>query len=623
MEDGPPKKILLLHGNHQTGELLLGRIAKLHKKLKKKNGSNQNSKHTTPSYPSLNLEIIAPDAPFESTMKEMMKTWWTRNGLEYTGLEETMDVINDLWNSSDVNYSFEGIFAFSQGARLAHLIALLHFHSNGFFFPGLKFIVFVSGYDAPLPSNFPPKSYKSNLLSSTDNLVEESFIRGIDTLHVIGMRDQLITPEQSHALASKYENAVIHEHPMGHCVPMKAADVQKMISFIADSVMVVDVTSENIESKNSTSMIIPDEEHSQTQIDECVSLELIYPDTFQLLSPFEYLNKEDPDEGKKYFHPISFSLLVDIDKDDISDSSDNYLPKKPISLQIQYPPLYPDVPPILSLSHDMNLLEFLGVQENACLKVVRDIAQAELGMPCIMSCILALQDFVKDGGLIHCLSQNEKDSMEKSNEHDQQSTSNEQEDDPSDKNSFDILPSVSKQKLDECDSQGQEIAEAMLKHHSTKSNQNKNDTNSSNNNDFNPSSSSKGGEWKYTIGLVGKPSAGKSTFFNAATAFARQRNDDVGKDKADDGNIIFGASMAPHPFTTIDPNIGYCLVPAPLNSCPEDDMDIESIYGSTHGRDANGRRLLPVTLKDVAGLVPGAYQGRGKGNKVCFSHFLC
>lgn len=37
--------------------------------------------------------------------------------------------------------------------------------------------------------------------------------------------------------------------------------------------------------------------------------------------------------------------------------------------------------------------------------------------------------------------------------------------------------------------------------------------------------------------------------------------------------------------------------------------------GSTHGRDNQGRRLLPVLLKDVAGLVPGAYQGRGRGNK--------
>jgi ribosome-binding ATPase len=73
--------------------------------------------------------------------------------------------------------------------------------------------------------------------------------------------------------------------------------------------------------------------------------------------------------------------------------------------------------------------------------------------------------------------------------------------------------------------------------------------------------------------------------------------------------------MAAHPFTTIDPNTGYCFVPAPIGSCPEDSTMHPSAYGSTHGRSPDGRRFLPVFLKDVAGLVPGAYQGKGKGNQ--------
>ena len=106
--------------------------------------------------------------------------------------------------------------------------------------------------------------------------------------------------------------------------------------------------------------------------------------------------------------------------------------------------------------------------------------------------------------------------------------------------------------------------------------------------------------------------SGKSTFFNAASGFARQRG---GDDVDEDGIVIGGATMAPHPFTTIDPNIGFCLVPAPTGSCPEDDDTLNTVIACTHGRDCFGRRLLPVMLKDVAGLVPGAYQGRGRGNK--------
>ena len=62
-------------------------------------------------------------------------------------------------------------------------------------------------------------------------------------------------------------------------------------------------------------------------------------------------------------------------------------------------------------------------------------------------------------------------------------------------------------------------------------------------------------------------------------------------------------------------------MPAPYGACPEDDENgcsiltqLELRLGSTHGRDSKGRRFIPVCLKDVAGLVPGAYQGRGRGN---------
>ncbi len=88
------------------------------------------------------------------------------------------------------------------------------------------------------------------------------------------------------------------------------------------------------------------------------------------------------------------------------------------------------------------------------------------------------------------------------------------------------------------------------------------------------------------MGLIGKPSAGKSTFFNAVTRAVLDR---AGR---------LAAEVAPHPFTTIEPNIG----PGWYRG------------GAAHGTGGH-HRLLPVVCKDVAGLVPGAYKGRGKGNK--------
>lgn len=100
-----------------------------------------------------------------------------------------------------------------------------------------------------------------------------------------------------------------------------------------------------------------------------------------------------------------------------------------------------------------------------------------------------------------------------------------------------------------------------------------------------------GGRWEYVIGLVGKPSAGKSTFFNAATSL------DLAKTGA-------------HPFTTIEPNIGkaFYSIPCPCEKLPQR-------CDSAHGHDYNGNRYLPVLLKDVAGLVPGAWEGKGRGNR--------
>ena len=89
------------------------------------------------------------------------------------------------------------------------------------------------------------------------------------------------------------------------------------------------------------------------------------------------------------------------------------------------------------------------------------------------------------------------------------------------------------------------------------------------------------------IGIVGKPSAGKSSFLNALTK----------------SNI---AKVANYPFTTIDPNIG---VGYAYRKCVCEEMKV------TCGKCINNLRPVPIKIIDVAGLVPGANEGKGRGNQ--------
>ncbi len=92
------------------------------------------------------------------------------------------------------------------------------------------------------------------------------------------------------------------------------------------------------------------------------------------------------------------------------------------------------------------------------------------------------------------------------------------------------------------------------------------------------------------IGVVGKPSVGKSTFFKAAT--------------------LAEAEIANYPFTTIKPNSGVGFVRI---DCVDKEFN-KQCHPRT-GYCEQGQRFIPVQMLDVAGLVPGAHEGRGMGNQ--------
>ena len=91
------------------------------------------------------------------------------------------------------------------------------------------------------------------------------------------------------------------------------------------------------------------------------------------------------------------------------------------------------------------------------------------------------------------------------------------------------------------------------------------------------------------IAVVGKPSSGKSTFFSAAT--------------------LVDVAIANYPFTTIEPNRGIGFVRI---ECVDKEFGVRC--NPRTGYCKNHIRFVPVELIDVAGLVPGASEGKGRGN---------
>ena len=92
------------------------------------------------------------------------------------------------------------------------------------------------------------------------------------------------------------------------------------------------------------------------------------------------------------------------------------------------------------------------------------------------------------------------------------------------------------------------------------------------------------------LGVVGKPNTGKSTFFSAAT--------------------LATAEIANYPFTTIKPNRGIGYV---RTQCVHEEFKVKD--NPRNSLCIAGVRLVPVELIDIAGIVPGAWEGRGLGNQ--------
>jgi len=392
----------------------------------------------------------------------------------------------------------------------------------------------------------------------------------LPSLHVTGSKDSLVTTEESRALAELFAEADVLEHGGGHEVPSKAKELCVIQTFIEEHANVVKASGKVRAPPAKKKMPLNKKKAAEEQEEGSKDKDLGNQDDNEVDAEEVLVEKEEFSQGTEA-QPAILNLPGPVDEAHLEEQNDEVEalmaifpeevevtsqgtltspwilsvslsewlgPACGLKVTIRFPPEYPDIKAVLRLENGYKLPRGAG---NLLTDAMEEAAEEGLGNASAYGIVSAgnmwLENYVEEHVEVEVEAE-EEDSTEAL-----------------------FGAKASSSEIDETWGAGEK------------------------------------GRWKYVIGLVGKPSAGKSTFFNAATQPL----------EGEEGM----AKMAAHPFTTIDPNIGTAFYSI---SEVAEKFNIED-PGSEFGRTSGGLRRIPVMLKDVAGLVPGAWQGRGKGNR--------
>lgn len=563
-------RLLALHGKQQNAEVFRTRCSKLMTRAQREKLLTSIHFHDGPH--------LLPLKPGDEVP---MRAWYQRRrdgGIDRSSLDETLAELDVVWREYG---PFDGLFGFSMGGAMATIIASMPTR-----FPGLSFIVVSGAPDLDARS------------VSNDFMIP----RELRSLHLVGLDDRTVLPKSSHDLAKRFHDATVVEHELGHCVPMKALHIQVFLDFFRRKQSTTPISpspssatpppppaqaetatigAPALVTNTRPAATAPELFHcasddaAQLQCEEIEVLTAMYPTEFSLTKQHPTVASEPCPPLQKGDLCAAYHVLLVLDLDLFEPQARQSLPAQwlgQIGLQFTLPGNYPlsEIAIVGVTTGKLTLHDGFSHSKVAALE--EHIQQAMVaGDACAMICIQAASEWFYSG-----LWNNAGATTSRGAESDatNEATVGVRANAGAgaaagDGSSIRDLNSLSEKAFEE------EVDEVVEAEHiriataeafaaaSTASNSQHNYNNPHNiphNKDHNGKAEkaikdkdrdavallppSARGVWNYTVGLVGKPSAGKSTFYNAVTRAALERG----------GRLM--AEVAPHPFTTIEPNIG-------------------------------------------------------------------
>ena len=551
-------RILALHGNRQNGEVFRTRLGPVVRRL-------EDAGH----------RVFFVDAPHEVPMgpgdEVPMRTWWTREGGDgagTSGWDESLAALRGVWTSRG---PFQGIVGFSQGAAAGLILCELADAADASF-ASLRCAVLCAGYALP----------------SRDAIDRPAISGRVRVMLIAGDADEAVPPAETLACASRVHpsTVTIYRHPGNHLFPAKSRDARAVADFFdAEEVGTLEfgtpLPGDGDGDGDGDGIAIPEE-----VAEELAALAAIFD---------EEMRTESPADDGPGSTTLSFTLPGVAEAMDPTDPS-SYDPR----LVLIVPREYPAALPAASLRGVPRAVA--DRMRTELESTAREAGESCGGGAALFSIVSEVREWAEGAARRAVVA---GDFAAVGERRDDDEVDEVDDDDANEDADDDEEIEVGTDRWWESEDTDPALVEAATTEALDAETRLRRARGGADDAPFVVGTG--GGRWTFVVGLVGKPSAGKSTFFNAARELA----------ETDRG----AARCAPHPFTTIDPNVGRAFAPV---RCPCAAAGLRGTCDPAHGsEDVDGEhcRRIPVLVKDVAGLVPGAHAGRGRGN--AFLNDLC